>query len=148
MAEALKGLSTIGTFLMNLDTDSAAKKIIDITSYPDLGGERNSIDITTLSDTIEQSIAGLQKGGTLQFDANYTKANWTAVKALEDGNKHTFGVYFDSNATGLANYVPTGDSGKFKFSGELSCYVNGGNTNEARKMTIIVYLQSEIETVE
>ena len=144
MAEALKGLSTIGTFFMNLDTDSAAKKIIDITSFPDLGGERNSIDITTLSDTIEQSIAGLQKGGTLQFEANYTKANWTAVKTLEDGNKHTFGVYFDSNATGLANYVPTGDSGKFKFSGEL----NGGNTNEARKMTIIVYLQSEIETVE
>ena len=148
MAEALKGLSTIGTFLMNLDTDSSAKKLVDITSYPDLGGERNTIDITTLSDTTEQSTPGVQAGGTLQFEANYTKENWTAVQAVCDGNKHTFGVYFDSNATGLANYVPTGDAGKFKFSGELSCYVNGGNTNEARKMTIIVYLQSEIETVE
>lgn len=148
MAEALKGLSTIGTFLMNLDTESSAKKLVDITSYPDLGGERNTIDITTLSDPTEQSTPGVQKGGTLQFEANYTKENWAAVQAVCDGNKHKFGLYFDSGATGLANYTPTGDVGKFKFSGEVSTYINGGSTNEARKMTIIVYLQSEIETAE
>ena len=148
MAEALKGLSTIGTFLMNLDTESSAKKLVDITSYPDLGGERNTIDITTLSDTTEQSTPGVQAGGTLQFEANYTKENWTAVQAVCDGNKHKFGLYFDSGATGLNSYTPTGDVGKFKFSGEVSAYINGGSTNEARKMTIIVYLQSEIETAE
>ena len=36
--------------------------------------------------------------------------------------------------------------GKFAFSGEVSAYINGGATNEARKFTIIVYLQSEIES--
>ena len=36
---ALKGLSTIGTFLMNLDTAETPTKLVDITSYPDLGGE-------------------------------------------------------------------------------------------------------------
>ena len=145
---AVKGLSTIGTFLMNLDTDSSPKKLVDITSYPDLGGERNTIDITTLSDGIEQSAPGVQTGGTLQFEANYTKENWKAVQAVCDGAQHKFGLYFDTGATGLENYSPTGDAGKFKFSGEVSTYINGGNTNEARKMTIVIYLQSEIETVE
>ena len=145
---AVKGLSTIGTFLMNLDTESNAKKLVDITSYPDLGGERNTIDITTMSDTIEQSAPGVQTGGTLQFEANYTKENWKAVQAVCDGAQHKFGLYFDTGATGLESYTPTGDAGKFKFSGEVSTYINGGNTNEARKMTIVIYLQSEIETVE
>lgn len=143
---ALKGLSTIGTFLMNLDTAETPTKLVDITSYPDLGGERNSIDITTLSDTIEQSIAGLQKGGTLTFEANYTTDNWNSVKAICDNAKHKLGVYFDSAATGLDGYNPTGNMGKFAFSGEVSAYINGGATNESRKFTIIVYLQSEIES--
>ena len=145
---AVKGLSTIGTFLMNLDTDSSPKKLVDITSYPDLGGERNTIDITTLSDTTEQSAPGVQSGGTLQFEANYTKENWKAVQAVCDGAQHKFGLYFDTGATGLESYTPTGNAGISKFSGEVSAYINGASTNEARKMTIVVYLQSEIEYVE
>ena len=101
-----------------------------------------------MSDTTEQSAPGVQSGGTLQFEANYTKENWKAVQAVCDGAQHKFGLYFDTGATGLESYTPTGNAGISKFSGEVSAYINGASTNEARKMTIVVYLQSEIEYVE
>ena len=48
------------TYLMKKkDGDATFEKLLDITEYPDLGGENEKIDVTTLSDKKKRTINGI-----------------------------------------------------------------------------------------
>lgn len=132
--------ATIYSFLMHKATSSATAytKLVDIKSYPDLGGTPEQIDVTTLSDTIRKNVNGVQELDSFEFTANYDKADYTTLKGIS--GEHEFSVWFGANSTG----APDGSLGKFDFSGELSVYVTGGGVNEARDMNIAIALSSEI----
>lgn len=57
MADAVKGLSSYQTYLMTKSGNDWAK-LIDIKEFPDLGGEAERLDITTLSDPMRLYIPG------------------------------------------------------------------------------------------
>ena len=120
-------ISTYKTFLMVKET-STWTKVIDVKSYPDLGGAPEMIEVTTLSDGSQVYIAGIQSTESLSFEANYTKTNYAALKALE-GSEKDYAVWFGgTEAAGVV--TPTGADGKFSFKGELSAYPTGGGVNE------------------
>lgn len=135
MAENVRGIATYKTYLM-YRTSSAASyaKLIDITSFPDLIGTPERIDITTLSDAQRVYIAGIQDRDDMTFNANYTAENFAAVVELE-GHIYEYAVWF--GATGeVGSEEPTGSEGKFSWSGDIRAGVSGGGVNEAVQMTV------------
>ena len=66
------------TYLMHekADTPGTFEKLIDITEYPNLGGEKEKLDVTTLSDTKKRTINGIEDTGDLAFKAWYEKADY------------------------------------------------------------------------
>ena len=128
-------ISTYKSFLMH-KTTSTWEKLVDIVSYGDLGSTPELLEATTLSDAATVNIFGIQTLDALEFECNYTLADYTKLKAME-GEEKEFAVWLGgSEAAGVA--TPTGEDGKFHFKGHLSAYVNGGGVNEVRKMTVSI----------
>lgn len=129
-------ISTYKTYLMHAATGTEYKKLIDITSFPDLGGEPEAIDVTTLSDPMKKFIPGIQENGSMSFEANYDKDDYAKLKALQ-GEEQKLSVWFGATTADNVD-TPTGEHGKFDFPGYVNVYVNGGSVNEAVKMTVTV----------
>lgn len=130
-------ISTYKVFLMKKGaSDATWEKVIDIKEFPDLGGEPETLETTTLSDKMQTYIPGIQSLDALTFTANYTKTDFSALKALE-GTENTYAVWFGGTES-AGTLTPTGSDGKFSFSGQLSVYVVGGGVNEVVDMTITI----------
>lgn len=128
-------ISTYKIFLMKKTSDTW-EKLIDIKDFPDLGGSPELLETTTLSDKMQTYIPGIQSLDALEFTANYTKADYTSLKALE-GVENEYAVWFGGTESG-ETVTPTGSEGKFKFTGALSVYASGGGVNEVVGMTITI----------
>lgn len=128
-------ISTYKVFLMHY-TSSSYTKLVDIKSFPDLGGAPEMLETTTLSDNMQTYIAGIQSLDALEFEANYTKEDYTTLKALE-GKTEKYAVWFGGTESG-GNLTPSGTDGKFEFEGQLSVYAAGGGVNEVVNMNISI----------
>lgn len=128
-------ISTYKIFLMKKTGDTWGK-LIDIKDFPDLGGSPELLETTTLSDKMQTYIPGIQSLDALEFTANYTKADYTSLKALE-GVENEYAVWFGGTESD-ETVTPTGSEGKFKFTGALSVYASGGGVNEVVGMTITI----------
>lgn len=130
-------ISTYKVFLMHKDSSgSTYTKLTDIKEFPDLGGEPEMLETTTLSDNMQTYIAGIQSMDGLSFSANYDMTEYKKLKALE-GKKESYAVWF--GGTESAGVVtPDGSNGKFAFDGELSVYPVGGGVNEVVGMNITI----------
>ena len=132
-------ISTYKVFLMKGTTSGSSttyEKLVDIKDFPDLGGAPEMLETTTLSDKMQTYIPGIQSLDALEFNANYTKEEFTKLKALE-GQELELAVWFGGNESGNT-LTPTGDDGKFNFKGYVSVFVVGGGTNEVVGMTVAV----------
>lgn len=129
-------ISTYKIFLMMKSEGSTYQKLVDIKDFPDLGGAPEMLETTTLSDKMQTYIPGIQSIDALEFTANYTKTDYTTLKALE-GQEKDYAVWF--GATGDGNTLtPDGSDGKFEFKGQLSVFPVGGGVNEVVDMTITI----------
>lgn len=128
--------STYGIYLMHKVSDTY-EKLIDIKDFPDLGGAPEMLETTTLSDKMQTYIPGIQSLDGLEFNANYTKADFTKLKALE-GKDEAYAVFFGDN----------GVDGKFEFNGSLSVFPVGGGVNEVVGMTISIAPSTPINLAE
>lgn len=76
----------ISTYLATLKwgaTADAVAKVVDIKDFPDLMGEPNMLETTTLSDAAQTFIPGIKSMDIMAFTYNYTKADFDKVKADE-----------------------------------------------------------------
>lgn len=135
-------ISTYKVFLMKKGADDVYEKLIDIKDFPDLGGTPEMLETTTLSDSMQTYIPGIQTLEALEFTANYTKEDYTALKQLE-GVPTDFAVWFGGTETNGV-VTPDGSDGKFNFTGILSVFVVGGGVNEVVEMTITIAPSSPI----
>ena len=129
-------ISSYKTFLMVKKEGSAYEKLIDIKNFPDLGGAPEMLETTTLSDGMQTYIPGIQSLDGLEFTANYDKEDFSTLKAME-GTEYEFSVWFGGTVSG-GTVTPTGDNGKFDFSGQLSVFPVGGDVNAVVEMTISI----------
>lgn len=134
-------ISTYKSFLMH-EVSSKWEKLVDIKSFPDLGGTPELIETTTLSDSMTTNIMGIQSLDALEFECNYIKEDYTKLKALE-GKNNKFAVWLGGTESGGVA-TPTGSDGKFEFSGQLSVFVNGGGVNEVVNMTVSIAASTPI----
>jgi hypothetical protein len=129
-------ISTYKVFLMKSTDGSQYEKLIDIKDFPDLGGAPETLETTTLSDSMQTYIPGIQSLDALEFNANYTKEDFESLKALEGQELH-YAVWFGGTVSS-ATVTPTGTDGKFNFKGSLSVFPTGGGVNEVVGMTITI----------
>jgi hypothetical protein len=134
-------ISTYKCFLMHKVSDEW-EKLVDIKSFPDLGGTPELLETTTLSDGMTTNIMGIQSLDALEFECNYTKEDYTKLKAQE-GKDSDYAVWLGGTvANGTA--TPTGSDGKFEFKGQLAVYINGGGVNEVVNMTVSIAASTPI----
>ena len=130
--------STYMTFLMKgTGTDSVTyTKLVDIKEFPDLGGEPEKLETTTLSDRMQTYINGVQSLESMTFTANYDKDAYQTIYALR-GQQVPYAVWFGGTESG-SEVIPTGSLGKFSFTGEIDVFVSGGGVNEVRNMSMTI----------
>ena len=140
-------ISTYKIFLMKkASTGDTYEKVIDIKDFPDLGGAPEMLETTTLSDKMQTYIPGIQSLDALEFTANYTKEDFTKLKALE-GKEESYAVWFGGTESGCV-LTPTGSDGKFEFKGQLSAFPVGGGVNEVVDMTVTIAPSTPITVAE
>lgn len=130
-------ISTYKTYLMHKgSTASAYSKLIDISEFPDLGGDPEMIDVTTLSDPMRVFVPGIQGSDGFKFSGNYTHTDYATLKALE-GTEEQFAVWFGATTSNNVD-TPTGSEGKFSFKGYITTYVTGGGVNDKVGLSITI----------
>lgn len=112
-------ISTFGvTLKWGTSADNLSKKV-DIKSFPDLGGAPEMLETTTLSDSMQTYILGIQSADAMEFEYNYDKTVYEQVEA--DANVRMFySLEFGVN----------GSEGKFTWEGMHSTHIVGGGVNE------------------
>jgi len=120
-------ISTYGVTLKWGTSAEALTKKVDIKNFPDLGGAPELIETTTLSDAMQTFINGIQTAGEMAFTCNYTKADYTAVKA-DEGKELYYALEFGED----------GDEGIFEWQGEHSVYLTGAEVNAVVEMVISI----------
>ena len=126
-------VSTIYTTLKFGTEKGSLTKMCPITSYPDLIGTPENIEVTDLDCEQQTFVPGVKALDTMEFEANYDKTVYSTLSANEkkDG-------YFE------LEFGTGGADGVFEWQGMYTLSVLGGGTNEARKMKIVVTPSTDI----
>lgn len=136
-------ISTYRVFLMHSEDGELYNKLLDIKSFPDLGGDPEMLETTTLSDNMQTFIAGIQSLDALSFETNYDMKTYQELVKMFGQTKH-YAVWFGGTGDG-ETLEPTGSDGKFKFDGQLSAYPTGGGVNEVVGMNVTIAPSTPIE---
>lgn len=127
--------STINTFLYaKKSTESNASKLCDITSYPDLFATPEMIDVSDMSSRYKKYAEGMADVLNSPFGANYTKAAYDKIKAMEGDDTIVFELRFGEK----------GEYGAWTWTGSIFVNVKGGEVGGKRTMEITTYAKTEI----
>ena len=124
-------ISTLGVTLKMGESSAALEKVVDIKDFPDLIGDPNMLETTTLSDPAVTNIPGIRSSDMLTFTCNYTKADFTAVN--EKAN------------TALYYSLEFSDGSKFTWQGQHTCGVPGKGVDEVIEFTINIAASTAVE---
>lgn len=115
-------LNTYGITLQWGATADAVVKVVDIKDFPDLIGDPEMLETTTLSDAQVTNIPGIKGSDMLTFTCNYTSADFKAVN--------------DDAETPLFYALEFSDGSKFTWQGQHTCGMPGKGVNEVVEFTI------------
>ncbi|SHH56006.1 phage tail tube protein [Sporanaerobacter acetigenes] len=115
------------------------KEIDLLMEIPEIGGDPEKIDVTTLSDKHKKYIPGISDLGDLNFvflhDNSSATSNYRVLKKMQDENK-------------IASYkVEYPDGSGHEFDAYVSVKIAGGGVNTAKTFTASMFLQSEIKDI-
>lgn len=133
--------STKGTYLeVKAHSETNYKKTYGLYNTPDMGSNREKIDVTNLNDSHKRSIDGLADYGNLQFDyydntgdsdtAAEIKATYTAFRTWElAGTKVDFRLVYP-------------DGTGFEWTGTVSTSKDAASVNSAMKFKVYSSLET------
>ena len=124
-------ISTLGVTLKMGESAEALEKVVDIKDFPDLIGDPNMLETTTLSDEAVTNIPGIRSSDMLTFTCNYTKEDFTAVN--EKAN------------TAMYYALEFSDGSKFTWQGQHTCGVPGKGVDEVIEFTINIAASTAVE---
>lgn len=130
--------TTINTFLMHSETEGGEfKKLVDITSYPELFSAPEKLDISNMSSKQKKYTPGMVDVPDQEFGYIYDRASYKAIKALE-GKDHYYQLRFGAN----------GEYGCWQWHGDVFTSFSGGSVGSAREAKLITYPADDIEEIE
>ena len=115
-------LNTYGVSLKWGTSAESVEKIVDVKDFPDMLGESEMLETTTLSDSMQVHIPGIKSSDTLSFTCNYSKTDFAAVN--------------DDAETPLFYELSFSDGSKFTWQGQHTCGLPGKGVNEVIEFTI------------
>ena len=138
-------LSTYKTYLMyKTSASSDYAKLVDIKNVPAIGSERNTIEVTSLTDDMEQFIPGIKRvGDGFQFTANYDQDKYYDIDQMGVETEYDFAIWKGGTGEGT-NATPTGADGKWSFKGRIAVGTSEGDVDAAFEMTITVYPSTSV----
>lgn len=123
----------ISTYLATLKWGTSAdqvEKVIDIKDFPDLMGEPNMLETTTLSDGAQTFIPGIKSMDSMAFTYNYTKADFAKVKG-DEGKP----LYYELDFS---------DGSKFTWQGSHTATLPGKGVDEVIEAGISIAPSTEV----
>jgi len=115
-------ISTYGASLKWGATAQAAAKKVDIKDFPELFGDPNLLETTTLADDQQTNILGIKQSSLLKFTCNYTSADFDACN--DDAN------------TDLYYVLEMSDGSKFTWQGQHTLGLPGKGVDQVVEFTI------------
>ena len=115
-------INTYGITLKWGESAEVISKVVDIKDFPDMIGDPEMLETTTLSDAQVTNIPGIKSSDMLTFTCNYTKTDFTAVNADSEKPLH-YALEFS-------------DGSKFTWQGQHTCGLPGKGVNEVVEFTI------------
>lgn len=107
------------------------EKKVDIKDFPDLLGEPNLLETTTLSDAAQTYIPGIKSMDLMTFTTNFTKTDFQACKA-DEGKELFYSLEFS-------------DGAKFTWQGQHTMGVPGKGVDEVIEATINIAPSTPVE---
>ena len=129
-------ISTSVVTLKIKGTGETYEKLVDIKTFPDMGAAPTLLEVTTLSDSAQKFISGVQAMAAMEFTANYTDTDFAAVIA-KAGASQDYELDFGTD----------GANGKFRWSGEHTAWVVGGGINAVVDMKMSIVPSTKITKV-
>jgi len=130
--------STSYTFLFYSETENGEfKKLLDITSYPDVFTAPERLDISDLSDNRNKYYKGREDTPEYEFECVYDKTQYDTVKKMEDDKKRFYQIRFGKN----------GEYGAWQWSGTHFITPTGGGVGDARKGKLVCYNETPVTEV-
>ena len=105
-------------------------KLVDIKDFPDLIGEPNLLETTSLSDAQQTYIPGIKSADLLTFTFNYTKEDFQKVKTSE-GTPQYYELSFSDGST-------------FSWQGQHTVGLPGKGVDEVLEATINIAPSTEV----
>ena len=124
-------INTYGITLKWGESAETVEKVVDIKDFPDMIGDPEMLETTTLSDAQVTNIPGIKSSETLTFTCNYTKTDFTAVNA-DAGKALHYALEFS-------------DGSKFTWEGQHTCGLPGKGVNEVVEFTINIAASTPVE---
>ena len=124
-------ISSYGVQLKWGESESAVAKVVDIKDFPDMIGDPNMLETTTLSDGQQTYIPGIKSADMLTFTFNYTKADFQAVKADE--------------AKPLFYSLEFSDGSVFSWQGQHTVGLPGKGVDEVLEATVNIAPSTAVE---
>lgn len=128
-----KAVSTINTILETSEDGTTWTKLCRIKSYPALGGAPEQVETTDLEDDTQTFVPGVQTMEAMDFVANYTLEAYTTVSG-KAGKSLRYRISMGKD----------GVDGVASWEGQHTVFINEGEVNGVREMTISVAPASKI----
>ena len=126
-------INTYGVTLKWGESAETVAKVIDIKDFPDLIGDPEMLETTTLSDAQVTNIPGIKGSDMLTFTYNFTKEDFAAVEA--DAGKH------------LHYALEFSDGSKFTWEGQHTSGLPGKGVNEVIDATVNIAASTPVTFV-
>jgi hypothetical protein len=127
-------ISTYNVTLKSGASAAALTKLCDIIDFPDLGGEPDRLETTTLSDASQTFINGIKSTPNITYTANYDKTVYMTIN--ESANTPLFYAL---------EFGEAGADGIFEWQGEHVVWVTGAGKNAVVLMKIGIAPSTEIK---
>lgn len=132
----MAGLLSKGITLSYGSNGTSLSALTNLQEIPDIGGDIDTVEVTTLADAAHTYINGLlDYGDALEFTFLYDKTQFTTLRGLAGTKYWQVGL-----PDGTGGAVGT----KATFQGESSVRINGVGTNEAITYTLSVTPNTDI----
>ncbi|MCD7113426.1 phage tail protein [Limosilactobacillus agrestis] len=98
--DSTEGLVGTGTKLERSTDGTTWEEIADIKTVPELGGDTEKVDVTTLADDRRKQVEGIQNASNVQFQAIYKGSSFAkALKQAGDRKQYQWRVTYPDGMT-------------------------------------------------
>ncbi len=120
--------------VLTVTPSKGSEIVVKIKDFPDLSGEPEMVEMTTLADSMQTYELGVQAQDSLEFTVNFDGDTYASLKLLESEHDNEYTL-----SMGVAA------EGAFQWTGSHSVYLVGGGVNAPLEMKLVCVPETEVQ---